>query len=731
MGLLCLLAVGLIAAAFVAPPVAQFQAPDPSGSASSACVIETDDDPIPGTQLSILVTSPSGPVADVPVFLSNERVGATNESGVVEATVPYDSMFEVTADVSEQSACDVTRDGGVDADGNGVGSADGDVEPDPNRTVEIVSANETGTPPSAETKLTSGLTIPLQSIDGVGTEDDTATETETETAPTIDTLVSTHGDLTIDAPTTAQPGEEVDIRAEISTHPVPDASVRVGGNPAGETDENGTATVALPEDSQNATITVSRGDFGAQTVVDIQLLELSFADTGLVVPGQSATVEALEGAEPASDAPITVDGETVATTDDDGHATVDLPWDPTASVTVETATQSASVSVWTHYAGHIGIAAVLLVLLTVLTAVAAWLDGRRGVVLLYAGLTALGGAVLAARLQTPLFTAVLAFILLAATTAIAGRLGGWRGIAALYATLFVATGTILASRIGGTPAAIGVGIAGLIFLAICWLWFSSHGSDADGDSDGDDQPLTDRLRERLTTAVLKTVSQLETVLALTPRFGHWLRTQPRSARRLAGRFGGWLAGAPSAVRTSFNRLGRRRLGVIVTFVLAVSVGVALAGLAGGLIAVGIFLALGILSLGIRWYRDRPASATDSAASGDHAPTAATEREASGSEAHQPESVPDLWRAFARGVTPTWETRAPAEIEARAIDQGYPDGPVNGLTTVFCEIEYGGRSPTDTMVERAKAAYAKLDLELELELESESEPTRKSDAGGER
>ncbi len=728
MGLCFLLAVGLIAAAFVAPPVAQFQAPEPS-----ACVIETDGDPIPGTQLSILVTSPSGPVADVPVYLSDESVGATNESGVVEATVPYDFMFEVTADISEQSACDVTRDG--DADENGVWSADGDVEADPNSTVEIVSVNETetgtGTSPSAETHLTSGLTIPLQSIDGVGTEGDTATETETEIAPTIGTRVLTEGNLTIDAPETADPGEEVDIRAEISTNPVPDASIRVDGTHAGETDANGTATVALPEDSQNATVTVSRGDFEAQTTVDIQLLELSFADAGLVLPGQPATVEAVEGSEPAPDAPVAVDGERVATTDADGHATVDLPWDPTASVTVQTATQSASVSVLTHHAGNLGAAAVIFVLLTIATAAAAWLDGRRGVVLLYAGSTAIGAVALAARLQTPLVTAAVAFVLLAATTGVAGRLGGWRGVAALYGCLLVAVGTILASRFG-PPAAIGVGIGGLLMLAICWLWLSGHGSSADGDSDndGDDQPLTDRLYERLTTAVLKTVSQLETVLALTPRLGHWLRTQPRSVRRLAGRFGGWLAGIPSAARAGFSRLGRRRLAVIVAFVLAVSVGIVLAGPVGALIAVGVFLALGVVVLAVRWFRARSTSATDSAASGGH-PSTATDGESSGGEGHPPESIPDLWRAFARGVTPTWETRAPAEIEARAIDQGYPHGPVDGLTTVFCEIEYGDRSPTDAMVARAKAAYAKLETPLELESGSEPEPAPRNDAGGER
>ncbi|WP_256393516.1 DUF4129 domain-containing protein [Natronoarchaeum rubrum] len=52
-----------------------------------------------------------------------------------------------------------------------------------------------------------------------------------------------------------------------------------------------------------------------------------------------------------------------------------------------------------------------------------------------------------------------------------------------------------------------------------------------------------------------------------------------------------------------------------------------------------------------------------------------------------------------------ETRTPGQIARRAIDAGYPDDAVDRLTGAFRDVEYGGRSESD---DRVQAAYDALD-----------------------
>ncbi|WP_255681819.1 DUF4129 domain-containing protein [Natrinema sp. SYSU A 869] len=69
------------------------------------------------------------------------------------------------------------------------------------------------------------------------------------------------------------------------------------------------------------------------------------------------------------------------------------------------------------------------------------------------------------------------------------------------------------------------------------------------------------------------------------------------------------------------------------------------------------------------------------------------------------SFRELWRAFARRVAPgRWRTRTPGEIERRALSKGYPREPVRKLTTLFREVEYGGRPRSRSHRERAAEAY---------------------------
>lgn len=110
--LVCLLALSLIAGAFISPPITEFE---PSMSVTdSPCEIQADGDLIPGTSVRIVIVGPPEPgvetplepLSDVPVWISGERVGTTNATGAVEVTVPYTASIRVQADLREHPECE-------------------------------------------------------------------------------------------------------------------------------------------------------------------------------------------------------------------------------------------------------------------------------------------------------------------------------------------------------------------------------------------------------------------------------------------------------------------------------------------------------------------------------------------------------------------------------------------------------------------------------------------------
>ena len=69
------------------------------------------------------------------------------------------------------------------------------------------------------------------------------------------------------------------------------------------------------------------------------------------------------------------------------------------------------------------------------------------------------------------------------------------------------------------------------------------------------------------------------------------------------------------------------------------------------------------------------------------------------------SFREVWRAFARLVVPgRWRTSAPSEVARAAVDRGYPKHPVEELTALFREVEYGGRPLSAAVRDRAAAAF---------------------------
>ena len=72
------------------------------------------------------------------------------------------------------------------------------------------------------------------------------------------------------------------------------------------------------------------------------------------------------------------------------------------------------------------------------------------------------------------------------------------------------------------------------------------------------------------------------------------------------------------------------------------------------------------------------------------------------------SVREAWALLADRVSvPDPETATPGEYARRAIDSGLPAEPVRRLTTLFREVEYGGRPPTGDRTESARDALRRL------------------------
>jgi hypothetical protein len=70
------------------------------------------------------------------------------------------------------------------------------------------------------------------------------------------------------------------------------------------------------------------------------------------------------------------------------------------------------------------------------------------------------------------------------------------------------------------------------------------------------------------------------------------------------------------------------------------------------------------------------------------------------------SVEALWRAFARRVTPDWETRTAGEVSREAAAE-WPREPVATLAETFRTAAYAPDSPAEETIEQAREAYGRL------------------------
>ncbi len=135
---------------------------------------------------------------------------------------------------------------------------------------------------------------------------------------------------------------ELTVRATIDGVSVPDATVTVGDERIGETDDGGVATVPVPTDGD--AIGVRRGATEGATVIDADEVAVPVQGAWFVpkLPLGPATARVEMDGVPVRNAPVTVDGERVGTTDPTGKTRFRLPASDSATIGTEVRGESAA-----------------------------------------------------------------------------------------------------------------------------------------------------------------------------------------------------------------------------------------------------------------------------------------------------------------------------------------------------------------------------------------------------
>ena len=628
----------------------------PEEDGTEPCLIVLDSEPTPGSDLTVTVLSGDEPVQDASVWFDDRYVGETDEAGQVTGEVPYRDELDVRVASEELSDCEEV------VDTTGAPSVTGDSL---TATFEAALLDD-GAPLAGRADEDGNLSI---------------------TRPV-------EGSVEIEVLDRPYPGEDVEIEASISGVPMQEAEVSVADDPVAETDDEGRATIQIPDDrSDQVPVTVSRGDFSGSETFDVYLLEATLRPAGLVlVPAGEATVIAEKQDEPAVAAGVTVEDEYAGTTNRAGEQAVVLPADPTEPVTVSTNRQTTSVSLFDLYWFPLTVLGVL---------------------------TAITGGIARHYYGRPGLLAVLGTVGALATVVVAG--GYWWP-----------EGSLLAA---GAFAALGLGALLVTYRRTVRKEAVTVGG------------FLVRLLEALVARILWVVGFLEQLLdyaaagvrvlfSWTRSLLGRLRSLPRSLPGLFARLTRWIgslfARAAAAVRAILGdrRLAARAVVALLVGALAVGGGYHLDGQRGaGLAALGVVL-VAALAWFVRWTPSRVPPEKSPDDSDDFAHTDDVSEVSSDPADEERWTLRQLWRAFASRVVPgRWRTRTPVEVSHAALQQGYPRTPVSELTTAFREVEYGNRTPTEAVRDRAARAYESLVGGTETTTETASPQSGTSELSG--
>lgn len=243
----------------------------------------------PGNEVTLTATLDDQPVRFASVTVNGQDVGETDANGTINATVPDADEFEIEVEAESEGELSIPLAEETEDDGD---DRDGEVEDD----------------------------------------DEVADDAEDDVL-----------DVTVDG--TVTPGSDVTIVATHEGYPVAGASVTVNGDPAGETDANGTVTTTVPdadefeveveldkegklkvpleEDTEDENEEEPEDENEDEREVDEGQIDLIVE--GTLDPGENLSVTALHDGAPVTNATVAVNGDPVGETDANGSIEVQVP----------------------------------------------------------------------------------------------------------------------------------------------------------------------------------------------------------------------------------------------------------------------------------------------------------------------------------------------------------------------------------------------------------------------
>ena len=277
-----------------------------------------------GAPVSVSVTKNESGVSAIPVYVNEQRVGWTDASGTVEATLPY--AEEVTIRAGEEPSGTKYTDDLSSSNSRSGGSG-----------LAQLSTNLPIALASATTPLSTAI-LPGTAQASGDTADSTATYPLTKNA-----TVAVIGDTTV--------GGSATVVASVKNVPVSEATVSLDGTPVGTTDGSGNYKLSLADvEAGSHRVTVTRDPVRATTKFSVSADDesdqtddeaspaapnISVAPATLVaLPGAPATANVSRFGAPVSGTGVSVNGETVGSTD--GNGTVEMTLPITRSATVAT-----------------------------------------------------------------------------------------------------------------------------------------------------------------------------------------------------------------------------------------------------------------------------------------------------------------------------------------------------------------------------------------------------------
>ncbi|MDS0283211.1 DUF4129 domain-containing protein [Haloarcula onubensis] len=621
-----------------------------AGGEPTPCQVYVGGNPRPGTETTVLVTVEGDPTSGVRVWFNDEYVGRTNDRGAVSGEVPYVEELEVTVESPTDRPCAFSREPSL-----------GDPQPRPadagqpaavvGRSVgAAIGAGVAGAGMSSTggaVRLGGDRTAAFVSLP------DRSNQQATPGGANNSSRYRVAGDTSLRIEGEPYPNADVTLVATVRGVPMRDATVTVDGEAVGETDRAGRYRLSLP-DRDGITVAVTRGEIRGQRRIDIWEVDLAFARK-LVVPGETTTLNVTRDGAPVANATVTLAGQRLGTTGPDGSVTLDLPMRADGTVRAVTDAGDATVPLWRAY----------------------WLTG--GLSLLLLGLSASTTWLTARRRDR----------------ATARRVALWWTRAA---ALFVGV------AVWELRGLVGVGAVVLLVGLVRYRRAVAAGGATAAEQSASALDWCRRL-------VLRAVSGLEATVDWlryqTGRLAAWLRSLPLSVSGLLGRLRARLRSLTAAALARFRGLSRRQVGAA-----ALAFGLLLAATAA-LGARGFVLAaLALLLVAVGWWLRRRRSGPDTTGGSAGTGAGSETSVASATGDDETPTLRRLWRRLAQRVTPAdWRTRTPAEVSRRAVEKGFPRGPVETLTDAFRDVEYGGQSE-ESRREQARAAFDKLDRETD-------------------